>query len=126
MTQLQAMLEAAGQPLEWSGVPQNLVYACTGSGYCVSVAVGGTHANATCDGQCKPLAAAQWLANAEYWTQASQGVIKAKTATVLKKSTMQSQLLPPTQKVYVSAGAQCTIDSPQQFQGYWICTYLSL
>ena len=63
-----------------------------------------------CEKQCTPLAAFEWLANADYWrTNNSQPIIPgvhiySSGPTVLKKSTEISGGLTREQKLVVSAG----------------------
>ena len=74
----------------------------------------------TCNATCAPLAADEWLANVDFWTEAS-GQLVAKQNTVLKKSIANSQVLPGSELKSVSAGALCAVVSETLFRGYKLC-----
>ena len=76
--------------------------------------------------ECTPLAADEWLANTDFWskngTTAGQDIY-ALQATVLKKSTLMSGLLPPSELLRVAAGFPCRLQDSKPWAGYWLCKH---
>jgi hypothetical protein len=75
---------------------------------------------------CAPLAHDEWLANADFWTKNASKVgelIFSTQATVLKKSTDMSDMLPPSQLLRVQAGFPCRLLAPKTWAGYWLCRH---
>ena len=73
---------------------------------------------------CAPLSHDEWLAKADFWTTNATNVgddIFATQATVLKKSTAQSGMLPPSKLLCVPAGLPCRLLNATKWDGYWLC-----
>jgi hypothetical protein len=136
MPELQAYLNSStiGQPLEWTFPnplpPLPIGFTCgfntsDGAGTCVSVdtlpAGYVLHNSSTCDAACPALGSNVWLADATFWTL-SDGVLNATQNTLLKKSTANSDVLPPEWLLPAPAGELCTLTSPHSWQGYFMCT----
>jgi hypothetical protein len=88
--------------------------------------VGGSASNGTmfnssvCDARCSELKEDEWLANAGFWSKSGASAIAAKSATWLKKSTVDSVLLPVGEKKHVPKGTRCDLVSQQKFEGYYL------
>jgi hypothetical protein len=79
--------------------------------------------SSTCSADCTALAADEWLALDQYWTEPdASGVITAKQATVLKKSVSQSRFLPSNEIKDAPGNTPCTLVSLHKFGAYWLCT----
>ena len=75
---------------------------------------------------CAPLAHDEWLANVDFWTKNVSKVgelIFATTNTVLKKSTAQSGMLPPSELLRVHEGFPCRLLAPKPWASYWLCKH---
>ena len=75
---------------------------------------------------CAPLAHDEWLANKGFWTKNASKVgelIFATTNTVLKKSTAQSDMLPPSELLRVHEGFPCRLLAPTPWANYWLCNH---
>ncbi len=127
---LQAFLNssAVGQPLQWVNgplPPPQIGYVCGfGGDVCFGVDDRYNYTlynSSSCDSVCAPIAADQWLANMDYWTEKA-GVLTASAATYLKKSTALSSILPPSELLAVNAGFTCTLVSEAEYpEGYKLC-----
>jgi hypothetical protein len=92
---------------------------------CVGVGAGiGHFRNSTCTGECMPLGDDEWLAHdcCGMWKHNGTASIVALKTTYLKKSTVDSSLLPDSEKHLVNAGHLCTLATPAaQFNDYLLC-----
>eukprot|EP00039_Didymoeca_costata_P000505 m.45887 g.45887 ORF g.45887 m.45887 type:complete len:561 (+) comp10307_c0_seq1:331-2013(+) len=130
--ELQMLLNSSkiAQPLEWHGgkppnpPPQRKGYVCGFSAKrCLGVPLLPIFNSSTCDGRCSPLNKDEWLANEDYWTSPdSQGLIAAKSDTVLKKELVDSENLPPSEILGVKAGTKCKLTVKDGFREYFLCT----
>lgn len=135
VSELQTLLKSQGQLLFTGDSPPGpsppsppSKWGCSGElSRCVGDHPEATHANATCDRACTPLAPNEWLAQmcCGIWSapNASRHITALKD-TFLKKSLRESQDLPANEKVAVPAGATCVLaDGAQRLQTYALCTY---
>lgn len=113
--------------------PHSKTWACAAAlKRCVGTdGAGGGHVtfpNSTCSGTCTPLGAHEWLAHdcCGIWSHnSSSTTIVALKTTYLKKSTVDSSLLPDDEKHLVNAGHVCTLVpsvARAQFDEYLLCT----
>jgi hypothetical protein len=75
---------------------------------------------------CAPMAKDEWLANVDFWTRNATKigeVIVATSKTVLKKSTAQSDMLPPSELLRVQVGFPCRLLAPKPWANYWLCKH---
>ena len=79
-----------------------------------------SYPNGTCGDTCHPLAANEWLANADYWNVEGADIAAA-SDTYLKKSLMDSDELPAAEKHFAKKGATCSLVVHDQGQGYYLC-----
>lgn len=128
---------AIGQPLDWAHLPTPQpapdTYLCAAFGAqtrCLNtdqahIPSGNptVYNTSTCNSACSPMAADEWIANDQYWSQPSAtNRISALQDTKLKKSFADSQVLPPEDVLPVSQGTPCKLVSAVENQDYWLCS----
>ena len=116
-----------GQPLDWSGAPPSgqRGYSCQ-LGRCIGVdqRTKNPCPGPTCEGKCSAMARNEWLAYKTYWKREENNVIAATQATLLKKSTANSGVLPQNETLRVDAGAACQlVNTTELYEDYYLCAY---
>lgn len=118
IAKLQALLVQQGVRI--GGSPQAPGFRCAPE-RCVASPGGNYSTN--CDGRCRALGPAEWMASAGAW-QLGDAVAVAVKDTHLKKSTAPSSALPPALVFAVAKGTRCnlSIDGAAVWDGLFFCS----